>query len=337
MNLMFLGEINPGLIVLFVAIGLLAILFIVILSLVPMKIWFTALVSGAHVSMSRLVGMRMRKIKIGPIVEAYIKAKKAGLNIDIVDLETHHMAGGEINNIIVALIAAHSAKIPLSIDQAKAIDLAGRDVAKAVKMCVTPLVIQTDWISAVAKDGIELKVKVKITLRANINRLVSGAGEETILARVGEGIVTTVGTAEIHTDVLENPDLISKTVLNKGLDAGTAHEILSIEIADIDVGQNIGAKLRIDKAEADKAIAQAKAEERRAMASAIEQEMKAKSQEMKAMVLAAEAEVPKAMANAIKNGQFGVMDYYKLQNLNADTSMRNSIAGTDNKKKSGGI
>lgn len=333
MILTFLGAITPGLIVLFVAIGLLALSFITVLLLVPMKIWFMALVSGAHVSMARLVGMRMRKIKTGPIVEAYIKAKKAGLNIDIVDLETHYMAGGDINNIIVALISSHSAKIPLSIDQAKAIDLAGRDVAKAVKQCVTPIIIQTDWISAVAKDGIELKVKVKITLRSNINRLVSGAGEETILARVGEGIVTTVGASENHTLVLENPDMISKTVLNKGLDVGTAHEILSIEIADIDVGQNIGAKLRIDRAEADKAIAQAKAEERRAMASAVEGEMRAKTQEMKAAVLAAEAEVPKAMADAIKKGQFGVMDYYKLQNLNADTSMRNSIAGNDKKKK----
>ncbi len=336
MNLSFLGAMTTGLIVLCVILGLVAIVFIVMLSLVPMKMWFIALVSGAHVSMSRLVGMRLRRINVSPIILAYIKAKKAGLNIEITDLETHYMAGGDISKIIDALISAHSAKIALSVDQAKAIDLAGRDVLKAVKMCVTPMVIETGWISAVAKDGIELQVKAKITLRSNISRLVSGAGDETILARVGEGIVTTVGSALTHTEVLENPDTISKTVLNKGLDVGTAYEILSIEMADIDVGQNIGAKLMIDRAEADKSIAQAKAEERRAMASAIEQEMKAKTQEMRAMVLAAEAEVPKAMANAIKNGQLGVMDYYQLQNLNADTAMRNSIAGSD-KKKSGGI
>jgi uncharacterized protein YqfA (UPF0365 family) len=333
--MILLGAISAGLIALFVVLGILAILFIVIISLVPMKTWFVALVSGAHVSMARLVGMRLRRIKAAPIISAYIQAKKAGLNIDVVDLETHYMAGGDINKIIVALISAHSAKISLSVDQAKAIDLAGRDVAKAVKMCVTPVVIETGWISAVAKDGIELKVKAKITIRSNISRLVSGAGEETILARVGEGIVTTVGSALTHTEVLENPDIISKTVLNKGLDVGTAHEILSIEMADVDVGQNIGAKLQIDKAEADKSIAQAKAEERKAMAIAIEQEMRAKTQEMKAMVLAAEAEVPKAMAGAIKNGQLGVMDYYKLQNLNSDTAMRNSIAGVDKKKNSG--
>lgn len=334
MNLTQLG-LSGGLIALFVVLGVIVIGFIVLMCLVPLKTWFIALISGAHVSMTRLIGMRMRRIKVGPIIDAYIQAKKAGIDIDIVDLETHYMAGGDIEKIIVALISAHSAKIPLSVDQAKAIDLAGRDVAKAVKMCVTPMVIETGWISAIAKDGIELRVKAKITVRSNISRLVSGAGEETILARVGEGIVTTVGSAETHTEVLENPDIISKTVLNKGLDVATAYEILSIEMADIDVGQNVGAKLNIDRAEADKSIAQAKAEERRAMAYAVEQEMRAKTQEMKAMVLAAEAEVPKAMANAIKNGQMGVMDYYKLQNLNSDTAMRNSIAGIDNKKKNG--
>ncbi|MCI5797453.1 MAG: flotillin-like protein FloA [Firmicutes bacterium] len=334
MNLTQLG-LSGGLIALFVVLGVIVVAFIVLMCLVPLKTWFIALISGAHVSMTRLIGMRMRRIKVGPIIDAYIQAKKAGIDIDIVDLETHYMAGGDIEKIIVALISAHSAKIPLSVDQAKAIDLAGRDVAKAVKMCVTPMVIETGWISAIAKDGIELRVKAKITVRSNISRLVSGAGEETILARVGEGIVTTVGSAETHTEVLENPDIISKTVLNKGLDVATAYEILSIEMADIDVGQNVGAKLNIDRAEADKSIAQAKAEERRAMAYAVEQEMRAKTQEMKAMVLAAEAEVPKAMANAIKNGQMGVMDYYKLQNLNSDTAMRNSIAGIDNKKKNG--
>jgi len=332
MNLSLLGAMSVGYIILIVIASIIAAVMIVILSLVPMKMWFISLVSGAHVSMGRLIGMRLRRIKVAPIVSAYIQAKKAGLKIEIVDLETHYMAGGDISKIIVALISAHSAKIPLSVDQAKAIDLAGRDVAKAVKMCVTPMVIETGWISAIAKDGIELKVKAKITVRSNITRLVSGAGEETILARVGEGIVTTVGSALTHTEVLENPDIISKTVLNKGLDVSTAYEILSIEMADIDVGQNIGAKLNIDRAEADKSIAQAKAEERRAMASAIEQEMKAKTQEMKAMVLAAESEVPKALANAIKGGQLGVMDYYRIQNLNSDTAMRNAIAGTDKKK-----
>ena len=334
MNLSLLG-LSGGMIALIVILSVIVAAFIVILCLVPLKTWFIALISGAHVSMTRLIGMRMRRIKVAPIIDAYIQARKAGISIDIVDLETHYMAGGNIEKIIVALISAHSAQIPLSVDQAKAIDLAGRDVAKAVKMCVTPMVIETDWVSAVAKDGIELKVKAKITVRSNISKLVSGAGEETILARVGEGIVTTVGSASTHTEVLENPDIISKTVLNKGLDVATAYEILSIEMADIDVGKNISAQLNIDRAEADKSIAQAKAEERRAMALAIEQEMKAKTQEMKAMVLAAEAEVPKAMADAIKNGQMGVMDYYKLQNLNSDTAMRNSIAGIDNKKKNG--
>lgn len=334
MGMNFLG-LSGGMIALIVVLCVLAVICIVILSLVPIKQWFVALVSGAHVSMGRLIGMRLRRVKVPPIVSAYIQAKKAGIDIDIVDLETHYMAGGDIDKVIVALISAHSAKLPLSVDQAKAIDLAGRDVAKAVKMCVTPIVIETPWISAIAKDGIELRVKAKVTLRSNLPRLVRGAGEETILARVGEGIVTTVGSALTHTEVLENPDIISKTVLNKGLDVSTAYEILSIEMADIDVGQNVGAKLNIDRAEADKSIAQAKAEERRAMASAIEQEMKAKTQEMKAMVLAAEAEVPKAMADAIKSGNLGVMDYYKIQNLNSDTAMRNSIAGVDKKKPSG--
>ena len=335
MNLNFLGALSAGMITLIVAICILVLAFVIVLILVPIKQWFVALVSGAHISMGRLIGMKLRKVKVAPIVSAYIRARKAGLDIEVVDLETHYMAGGDIDKIIVALISAHSAKLPLSVDQAKAIDLAGRDVAKAVKMCVTPVVVQTDWISAIAKDGIELKVKAKITLRSNLARLVRGAGEETILARVGEGIVTTVGSALTHTEVLENPDIISKTVLNKGLDVSTAYEILSIEMADIDVGHNIGAKLHIDEAEADKAIAQAKAEERKAMAHAVEQEMKAKTQEMKAMVLAAEAEVPKAMAEAIKNGQLGVMDYYRIQNLNSDTAMRNSIAGVDKKKPSG--
>jgi len=320
-----------GIIALSVILGLIIVAIVIIAILVPIKTWFISLVSGAHVSMGRLIGMKLRRIRIAPIIDAFIQARKAGLDISIIDLETHYMAGGNVEKIIIALISAHSAKIPLSVDQAKAIDLAGRDVAKAVKMSVTPMVIETAWISAIAKDGIEVKVKAKITVRSNISRLVSGAGEETILARVGEGIVTTVGSAATHTEVLENPDIISKTVLNKGLDVATAYEILSIEMADVDVGENIGAKLNIDRADADKSIAQAKAEERRAMAYAIEQEMKARTQEMKAMVLAAEAEVPKALAEAIKSGNLGVMDYLRMQNLQADTAMRGSIGGTDPK------
>ena len=320
-------------IVLYVVLGLLVVMLAVLLAVVPIKTWFVALVSGAHVSMTRLLGMKMRRIKVSYIIDAYIQAKKAGLNIEIVDLETHYMAGGDVQKVVNSLISAHSAKFALSLDLAKAIDLAGRDISLAVRQSVTPKVIETDWISAIAKNGIELKVKARITVRANIARLVGGAGEETILARVGEGIVTTVGSAETHTVVLENPDLISKTVLAKGLDSGTSYEIISIDMADIDVGKNIGARLMMDQAEADKTVAQAKAEERRAMAAAAEQEMRARTQEMKAMVLSAEAEVPKAMAEAIKKGQMGVMDYYKIQNLNSDTAMRNSLAGNGDDKK----
>ena len=316
-------------ITLWVLLGVLLVLIVVMFAIVPIKTWFVALVSGAHVSMARLIGMKMRRIKVAPIVDAYIMARKAGITVDISELETHQLAGGDIQKVINALISAHSAKINLSVDLAKAIDLAGRDVNLAVRNSVTPKVMETDWISAVAKNGIELKVKVRITVRVNIARLVGGAGDDTILARVGEGIVTTVGSAETHTEVLENPDFISQKVLDKGLDTGTAYEILSIDIADIDVGKNIGADLMKDSAEAKKVIAQAEAEERRAMAAAHEQEMKAKTQEMQAMVLAAQAEVPKAMAEAIKNGKMGVMDYYRIQNLTSDTAMRNAIAGVD--------
>ena len=316
-------------IVLYVSLGLLLVFVVLIFAIVPIKTWFVALVSGAHVSMARLIGMKIRRIKVAPIVDAYIMARKAGIQIDISELETHQLAGGDIQKVINALISAHSAKINLPIDLAKAIDLAGRDVNLAVRNSVTPKVMETDWISAIAKNGVELKVKVRITVRVNIARLVGGAGDDTILARVGEGIVTTVGSADTHTEVLENPDFISQTVLDKGLDSGTAYEILSIDIADIDVGKNIGADLLKDTAEAKKVIAQAEDEERRAMAAAHEQEMKAKTQEMQAMVLAAQAEVPKAMAEAIRNGKMGVMDYYKIQNLTSDTAMRNAIAGID--------
>ena len=311
-------------------------LFVVFIIVVPVKIWFRALVSGAHISMSRLVGMKLRKIDTNMLIEAYVAAKKAGLTIDINELETHYMAGGDVVRVVNALISAHSAKINLSIDTAKAIDLAGRDVLNAVKVSVNPKVIETPMVSAIAKDGVELRVKARVTVRANIGRLVGGAGEETILARVGEGIVTTVGSAEDHGEVLQNPDLISKTVLAKGLDSGTAYEILSLDIADIDVGRNIGAQLRMDTAEAEKRIANAKAEERRAMAVAAEQEMRAKTQEMNAIKIAAEAEVPKAMATAFKEGKLGIMDYYRMQNVVADTDMRNSIAKSDDTKKKPG-
>ena len=307
-----------GIVILVVAI-------IVFFAIVPFPIWFRALVSGAPISMTKLVGMRLRKIKIGMIVEAYITGKKAGLDIDINDLETHYMAKGDVLKVVNALISAHSANIELTTKTAMAIDLAGRDVLNAVKVSVNPKVIETPVIAAIAKDGIELRCKARVTVRANISRLVGGSGEETIIARVGEGIVTTVGSANTHKEVLENPDSISKTVLNKGLDNGTAYEILSIDIADIDVGRNVGAQLQMDQAEADKKIAQAHAEERRAMAVAQEQEMKAKTQEMRAMVLEAEAQVPKAMADALRTGKLGVMDYYNMQNVQADTAMRNAI------------
>ncbi len=320
------GGLVAGIVVLVVAV-------VVFFAIVPMSIWFRALVSGASISMGKLVGMRLRKIKIGMIVDAYITGKKAGLDITISELETHYMAKGDVLKVVNALISAHSANIVLSTRTAMAIDLAGRDVLNAVKVSVNPKVIETPVIAAIAKDGIELRCKARVTVRANISRLIGGAGEETIIARVGEGIVTTVGSAMSHKDVLENPDRISKTVLSKGLDSGTAFEILSIDIADVDVGRNIGAQLQMDQAEADKKIAQAKAEERRAMAVASEQEMKARTQEMRAVVIQAEAEVPKAMAEALRNGNMGVMDYYNMQNIQADTSMRNSIGGSDNNPK----
>lgn len=300
---------------------------ILAIALIPFNIWFRALVSGAPVSISRLIGMRLRKIRVAMIVDAYITGKKAGLEIDIETLETHYMAKGDVVKVVNALISAHSANITLNIKTAMAIDLAGRDVLNAVKVSVNPKVISTPMISAIAKDGIELRSKAMVTVRANLARLIGGAGEETIIARVGEGIVTSIGSGVSHKDVIENPDRISKTVLDKGLDTGTAYEILSIDIADVDVGRNVGAQLQMDQAEADKKIAQAKAEERRALAVAQEQEMKAKTQEMKALVVAAEAEVPKAMAEALRTGKIGFMDYYNMQNIQADTAMRSAIGG----------
>ena len=311
----------------FVVLGIIVILLALFLAVVPIRVWFRCLVSGTYVGMARLVGMKLRKINVNMVVDAYISAKKAGLDISIDELETHYMAGGNVNVVVAALISAHSAKINLTNDVAKAIDLAGRDVLKAVKESVTPKVIKTPWISAVAKNGIEIKVLARVTVKTNLSKLIGGAGEETIISRVGEGIVTTIGSAETHEEVLENPDTISQNVLKKGLDDGTAFQILSIDIADVDVGNNIGAELQKMAAQADKEIAEAKAAERKAMAIAAEQEMRARTEAMKANVVAAEAEVPKAMAEAFKNGQLGVMDYYRLQNMTADTNMRNALGG----------
>jgi uncharacterized protein YqfA (UPF0365 family) len=295
-------------------------------SFVPVGLWISAAAAGVKVGIFTLVGMRLRRVIPSRIVNPIIKAQKAGLEASINKLEAHHLAGGNVDKVVNALIAAQRANIPLEFERAAAIDLAGRDVLEAVQMSVNPKVIETPIIASIAKDGIELKAKARVTVRANIDRLVGGAGEQTIIARVGEGVVTTVGSSESHKDVLENPDLISRTVLEKGLDAGTAFEILSIDIADIDVGRNIGAQLQTDQAEADKRIAQAKAEERRAMAVAKEQEMKASVQEMRAKVVEAEAEVPKAMAAALREGKLGVLDYYNMQNVISDTQMRNAIS-----------
>lgn len=310
------------------------ILVMLFLSFVPVGLWITAYFSGVKIKMGTLIGMRLRRVAPSRIVNPMIKATKAGLNINIDELEAHFLAGGNINTLVDALIAAQRANIPLEFERAAAIDLAGRNVLEAVQVSVNPKVIETPTIAAVAKDGIEVVVKARVTVRANIERLVGGAGEETIIARVGEGIVTTVGSSSSHKDVLENPDSISRTVLDKGLDSGTAFEILSIDIADVDIGRNIGAKLQMDQAEADKRIAEAKAEERRSMAVAKEQEMKAEVQSMRAKVVEAEAEVPLALASALREGKLGVMDYYNMKNVLADTDMRSSISkiADDDKK-----
>ncbi|MGN1207890.1 MAG: flotillin-like protein FloA [Christensenellales bacterium] len=309
-----------------IGLGIFIVILAVILAVLPVKYWFRCLVSGTYLSMMKLFGMKLRGINLNIIIDSYINAKKAGLDLNINDLENHILAGGNVNKVVMALISAHSAKIDLTTEQAKAIDLAGRDVLQAVKESVTPKIIQTPKISTIAKDGIELIITAKVTVKTNLQRLVGGAGEETIISRVGEGIVTTVGSTETHAQVLENPDEISRTVLLKGLSSGTAYEILSVDIADIDVGRNVGADLLKMQAQADKEIAQAKAEERKSMALAEEQEMKAKTQEKRARVVEAEAEVPKAMAEAFKEGKLGVYDYYKMQNILADTSMRKSFS-----------
>ena len=304
----------------------LALIFLIIFfTFVPLGLFISARASGVKIGILQLVAMRVRKVIPSRIVNPLIKATKAGLDVSTNKLEAHYLAGGNVDRVINALIASQRAGIPLGFEQACAIDLAGRDVLNAVQMSVNPKVIETPVIAAVAMDGIELRVKARVTVRANIDRLVGGAGEETIIARIGEGIVTTVGSAGSHKEVLENPDKISRTVLNKGLDAGTAFEILSIDIADVDVGRNVGAQLQIDQAEADKRIAQAKAEERRAMAVAQEQENIAEVQGMRARVIEAEAEVPKALAFAFREGRIGALDYYNMQNVIADTDMRNAI------------
>jgi len=297
------------------------------------SLWIQALVSGARVNLFAIVFMRFRKVPPKMIVNAKIMAVKAGIDISTNDFESHYLAGGDVMRVVQALIAADKANIDLSFNRSAAIDLAGRNVLEAVQMSVNPKVIETPLVAAMAKDGIQLMALARVTVRANIDRLVGGAGEETILARVGEGIVTTIGSANTHKLVLENPDMISKRVLEKGLDAGTAYEILSIDIADVDVGKNIGAELETDRAEADKKIAQAKAEERRAMAKAAEQEMIARVQEMRAKVVEAEAKIPLAMAEAFVKGNLGIMDYYRMKNIMADTQMRDKIASPEKREE----
>jgi uncharacterized protein YqfA (UPF0365 family) len=319
-----------------ILIGLIVVALSVLLSVVPIGLWISALAAGVKVSIVTLIGMRLRRVPPAKIVNPMIKSTKAGLDLNVNKLEGHFLAGGNVDRVVNALIAAQRAGIDLGFERAAAIDLAGRDVLQAVQVSVNPRVIETPTVAAVAKNGIEVKAKARVTVRANIERLVGGAGEETIIARVGEGIVTTIGSAATHKEVLENPDMISRTVLNKGLDAGTAFEILSIDIADVDVGKNIGAQLQTDQAEADKRIAQAKAEERRAMAVANEQEMVARVQEMRAKVVEAEAEVPRAFAQALREGRLGVVDYYNLQNIKADTQMRDSIGKMSGSKEDKG-
>ena len=306
-------------------IAILVVALIILLWFFPVAIWFQAILSGVRVSLIHLVLMRWRRVNPNTIVMALITGTKAGLKLKTNDLEVHYLAKGNVGKVVMALISANKANIPLDFQMAAAIDLAGRDVFEAVQMSVNPKVINTPPVTAVAKDGIQLIAKARVTVRANIKQLVGGAGEETVLARVGEGIVSSIGSAASHKEVLENPDSISKVVLGKGLDAGTAFEILSIDIADIDVGKNIGAVLQIDQAEADKNIAQARAEERRAMAVALEQEMKAKAQEARAQVIEAESQIPLAMAEAFRNGNLGIMDYYRMRNIQADTQMRETL------------
>ena len=312
-----------------VALIVVVLLLSAVLWAIPVRLWVEAISAGARVGIGYLVGMRLRKVSPPAVVRPLIWATKAGLDLGIGDLEAHYLAGGMVDRVVRALISADKANIELGFQQAAAIDLAGRDVFEAVQVSVNPKVISTPRVAAMARDGIQLIAMARVTVRANINRLVGGAGEETILARVGEGIVSSIGSSNTHKAVLENPDSISKTVLARGLDSGTAFEILSIDIADVDVGKNIGAELQTDQAEADKRVAQARAEERRAMAVAEEQEMRARVQEMRAQVVEAEAEVPRAMASAFREGNLGIMDYMRYRNIESDTSMRSAIAGDD--------
>jgi uncharacterized protein YqfA (UPF0365 family) len=300
---------------------------------IPLGLWFSAVFARVYVPIGQLIGMRIRKVPPGIIINALVSATKAGLKLNCNDLEAHYLAGGNVRSVVNALISADKANIPLDFKAATAIDLAGRNVLEAVQMSVNPKVINTPPVTAVAKDGIQLIAKARVTVRANIRQLVGGAGEDTVLARVGEGIVSSIGSSASHKTVMENPDFISRVVLEKGLDAGTAFEILSIDIADIDIGKNIGAVLQMDQANADKNIAQARAEERRAMAVALEQEMKAKAQEARAKVIEAEVQIPLAMAEAFKKGNLGIMDFYRMQNIEADTRMRDSIGGENKDKK----
>ncbi|CAI6289886.1 flotillin-like protein FloA [Bacillus subtilis] len=316
---------DPSTLMILATVAVAIIVLAVFFTFVPVMLWISALAAGVKISIFTLVGMRLRRVIPNRVVNPLIKAHKAGLNVGTNQLESHYLAGGNVDRVVNALIAAQRANIELTFERCAAIDLAGRDVLEAVQMSVNPKVIETPFIAGVAMDGIEVKAKARITVRANIERLVGGAGEETIVARVGEGIVSTIGSSGNHKKVLENPDMISQTVLGKGLDSGTAFEILSIDIADVDIGKNIGAILQTDQAEADKNIAQAKAEERRAMAVAQEQEMRARVEEMRAKVVEAEAEVPLAMAEALREGNIGVMDYMNIKNIDADTEMRDSF------------
>lgn len=325
----FLGI--PSVYIWVTVVGVVAIVLAVIIGIVPIGVWVRALVSNAYIPAFKLVGMKLRHVEIGRLVDCYVKAKKAGVKIGIDDLETHYLAGGDINKVVEALIIAKGAKIDLSVETAKAIDLTNRDIVLAVKTCAKPMVITTPKISAVAKNGIEVIVLARITVKTNINKLIGSAGEETILAKVGEGIVSAVGSAKTHDEVLADPDKISKAILAKGLDQGTAYDILSIDIADIDIGANIGAKIQAERAAADMKIANARAEERRALAIASEHEMRAMTQEKRAQLLDAEAAVPKAISQAFLNGNIGVMDYYKMQNVVADTAMRKSLGKPDMK------
>ena len=316
----------------FILIGLVAFL-VLFTYFIPIGLWISAAAAQVYVGLLTLIGMRLRRIPPPLIINSLVSARKAGLDLDTNVLEAHYLAGGDVTKVVLALIAADKANIDLEFQRAAAIDLAGRDVLDAVKMSVNPRVIETPRVSAIAKDGIQLFSVAKVTVRANIDRLIGGAGEETVLARVGEGIVSSIGSSESHKQVLENPDIISKNVLAKGLDAGTAFEILSIDIADVDVGKNIGATLQMDQADADKNIAQAVAEKRRAMAVAEEQEMKAKTQEMRGKVVEAESEVPRAMAEAFRQGNLGILDYYRMENIQADSSMRKNLSGPDKTDK----